>query len=265
MRALCVEDEAILLQILKQSVEESPDISEAACFSNGKDAIEYARENLIDIAFLDIQIHKMTGLELAETLRKIYPGLPVVFCTGYDSYALDAFKIHASGYILKPIGPEDIQEQIDSIKAIRGDWKKAARKLKVQCFGNFEVYADGKPLRFKRSKAKELLAYLINRKGATVSLAQIAATLWEDSADVKAQKNYLYQILHHLKSVLRDAGFEDLIISSTSGCSVNLELLDCDYYRYLDNDPAAQKLFQGEYMYQYSWAEETGSKLTMNL
>lgn len=264
MRALCVDDEAILLQVLKQSVEESPDISEAVCFSNAKDAIAYAQENVIDLAFLDIQIHKMTGLQLAEELKKIYPNLPVIFCTGYDSYALDAVKIHAAGYILKPIEPEDIQDQIDNIKALRGDQNKVVRKLKVQCFGHFEVYADGKPLQFKRTKAKELLAYLIDRKGATVSLAQIAVALWQDSNDVKAQRNYLYQILYHLKSVMKDAGFDGLILSSASGCSVNLEMLDCDYYRYLDNDPAAQKLFQGEYMYQYSWAEETGSQLVMD-
>lgn len=256
MKALCVDDEAILLKVLQRSVEASPDINETFCFSSARKALEFAKEHPVDIAFLDIQINQMNGLELAEKLLAQYPTLPVIFCTGYDQYAREAFNVHAFGYLNKPIYPEDVQEQIDRIKSIYKDVEQE-QKLKVECFGNFEVYANGKQLMFKRKKSKELLAYLIDRKGAFVSPGQISSALWEEELDVDKMKNYFYQVLHHLKVVLKEAGFEKIILNSAEGYAVDKSLLDCDYYRYLDNDPSVQNAFNGEYMFQYSWAEET--------
>ena len=258
MRAICVDDEAILLNVLKSAVAESPDIESADGFSNGEDAIDFARSHPVDIAFLDIEIHQMTGIELAVELRKIHPNLLVVFCTGYAQYALDAFKIHANGYLTKPIYAEDVQEQIDNIKAFRGE---NGDKLVVQCFGNFEVYYKNKPLEFKRNKSKELLAYLIDRKGATVSAGQISVVLWEDEEDDSHIKNNLYQAFYHLKSVLNAVGFSDVLIKNANGYAVNKALLDCDYYRFLNKELSLSDLPQTEYMYQYSWAEETNARI----
>lgn len=254
MRAICVDDEAILLRVLTNAVEQSNDINSVANFSNGKAAIEYAKENPIDIAFLDIEIRQMTGIDLAVELRKIHPKLFVVFCTGYEQYALDAFKIHANGYLTKPIYAEDVQEQIDNIKALIGE---ASDKLVIKCFGNFEVYYNDRPVEFKRNKSKELLAYLINRSGATASVIQIADSLWEDIMDDKHIKNNLYQAYHHLKSVLEELGFGDVLIKNANGYAVNTKLVDCDYYKYLNKEISIDDISQREYMIQYSWAEET--------
>lgn len=254
MRAICVDDEAILLRVLANAVEQSKDINSVASFSNGKAAIEYAKENPVDIAFLDIEIRQMTGIDLAVELRKIHPKLFVVFCTGYEQYALDAFKIHANGYLTKPIYAENVQEQIDNIKSLIGE---ASDKLVIKCFGNFEVYHNNKPVEFKRNKSKELLAYLIDRQGATVSVIQIADALWEDVIDDKHIKNNLYQAYHHLKSVLEELGFGDVLIKNANGYAVNTKLVDCDYYKYLNKEISIDDLLQKEYMIQYSWAEET--------
>lgn len=254
MRAICVDDEAILLRALTSVVEQSSDINSVASFSNGKAAIEYAKENPIDIAFLDIEIRQMTGIELAVELRKIHPKLFVVFCTGYDQYALDAFKIHANGYLTKPIYTEDVQEQIDNIKVLIGE---DSDKLVVKCFGNFEVYHNNKPVEFKRNKSKELLAYLIDRNGATASVIQIADSLWEDELDEKKIKNNLYQAYHQLKNTLETIGFSNVLIKNTNGYAVNTKLVDCDYYKYLNKEISIDDISQKEYMIQYSWAEET--------
>ena len=256
MRAICVDDEAILLRALTNTVEQSNDINTVASFSNGKSAIEYAKENPIDIAFLDIEIRQMTGIDLAVELRKIHPKLFVVFCTGYEQYALDAFKIHANGYLTKPIYAEDVQEQIDNIKALIG---ADVDKLVVKCFGNFDVYYDNKPLSFKRNKSKELFAYLIDRQGATASVIQIADALWEDVMDDKHIKNNLYQAYHQLKITLEEIGFGDAIIKNSTGYAVDKSFLDCDYYKYLNKEISLDDISQKEYMIQYSWAETTNA------
>lgn len=257
MKALCVDDETILLNVLKKAVEASPDIDTVVGFTSAKKALDWAWENEFDIAFLDIQIGQMTGLELAKELKDIDPTIPVVFCTGYGQYALDAFKVHAVGYLTKPIYAKDVQEQIDNIKQMTGYDKENKKRFRIQCFGNFECYVDDVPLEFKRKKSKEIFAYLVDRRGAAVTSGQITAVLFEDSMDEKKASNYLYQLLHHLKQVLASVGMEDVFLTLPNGYAINKELVNCDYYRYLDNDPQVMNSFRGEYMYQYDWAEET--------
>lgn len=98
----------------------------------------------------------MGGLALAEKILSFRPDCKIVFCTGYEEYAIPAFKIHASGYLMKAISAEDVQGEIDSIKGVR----QKEKLLTVQCFGHFDVHAKDKALEFKRSKTKELFAFL---------------------------------------------------------------------------------------------------------
>ena len=119
MIAIVVDDEALMLRGLMKAVSVSPDISKVVEFSNGEDALSYVKNNQIDLAFLDINMRGMGGLALAENIIKFQPNSKIVFCTGYEEYAIPAFKLHASGYLMKPISAEDVQGEIDNIKGIR--------------------------------------------------------------------------------------------------------------------------------------------------
>lgn len=262
MNAICVDDEAILLEVLKRAVEESPDVEKVICFSDAESALEWADVNLFDIAFLDIQLHQMDGVTLAKKLIELQPNVKIIFCTGYESYAVDAFKIHAAGYLTKPIYAEDVQEQIDYIKSFKApDSANVPAKLTAKCFGDFEIYMNGKQLEFKRRKAKELFAYLIDRKGAEVSFGQMSAILWEEEYDEQKHRNNLYQLIHHLKAVLTEIGMENVLVKLPNGYAVDTSLIDCDYYDYLSGKTELTDRYIGEYMYQYSWAESTGALL----
>lgn len=252
MRAICVDDEAILLKVLENAVSQSPDISDVKAFSSGKAAIEYAKENPIDIAFLDIEIRQMTGIELAQILRETYPKLIVVFCTGYNQYALDAFKIHANGYLTKPITPTAVQEQIDTIKSLLG--VSDEKKIEVKCFGNFEVFYDGKPIKFKLSRTKELFAYLVDRNGAECKAAEIISVLFEDVYNME----YYSKLRKDLIKTFESIGFDNCINVTYGGLSVNRDVLDCDYFDFKDGKITEMPT---EYMTQYSFAEYTFSSL----
>ena len=152
MIAIAVDDEALMLGALVAAVEASPDITSVAKFSDCEAALEYAKSNPIDIAFLDINMRGMGGLALAEKIVSARPACKIVFCTGYEEYAIPAFKLHASGYLMKPISAEDVQGEIDNIKGMRAQEKL----LTVKCFGDFEVYAKNEQLIFKRLKSKLL-------------------------------------------------------------------------------------------------------------
>ena len=115
MKALCVDDETITLALLKRAVEASDDIDEVYAFEEETDALEWAKTNHFDVAFLDIELHGISGTEVARRLREKSPYLPVIFCTGYAEYALEAMKLHADGYLLKPIHAEDVQSELDRL------------------------------------------------------------------------------------------------------------------------------------------------------
>ncbi|MGN1467128.1 MAG: response regulator [Ruminococcus sp.] len=249
MIALAVDDEQIMLNALTAAVKASPDISSVAEFTSCSAALKWAESNTADIAFLDISMRGMGGLALAEKLLEICPECKIVFCTGFSEYAVDAFKIHVSGYLLKPITAEAVQAEIDHIK---GE-KEKKKLLTVKCFGNFEVTAKGKALNFKRSKSKELLAILIDRNGSGMTAKQICAIMWAESNDDVKNINYLHQLFVDLRNALKSVEAEKILRQNGYEYSVDTARIDCDYYSYLKT---GKPQFHGEYMSQYSWAEE---------
>ena len=85
-------------------------------FTNANDAIEFAKENRITLAFLDIELREMSGLELCQKLLEINPRTNIVYLTAYSEYSLDAWSTGASGFMLKPITPEGVMEQLRNLR-----------------------------------------------------------------------------------------------------------------------------------------------------
>ena len=249
MIAIAVDDEALMLGALVKAITASPDITEVTKFSDCEEALEFVNENPVDIAFLDINMRGMGGLVLAEKILSACPDCKIVFCTGYEEYAVSAFKLHVSGYLMKPVSAKDVQLEINNIKGVRQNQKP----LEVKCFGNFEVYAKGEKLTFKRSKTKELFAFLIDRNGAGVSVAEIGVALWETDDEQKNQ-NYIHQLFRDLRQTLEAVGMGDVFQRNNYRYSINPKKIDCDYFSYLKT---GKPEFLGEYMSQYSWAEGT--------
>lgn len=250
MIAIAVDDEPLMLRALVQAVQVSPDIEKVAEFSACADALEWAGENPVDVAFLDIEMRGMGGMSLAEKLRQVRPRCRIVFCTGYEHYAVEAIRLRTSGYLLKPISAEDVQAEIDYIKGRRAEEKL----LTVRCFGMFEAYAYGQKLNFRRSKTRELLAFLVDCKGAGITSREISAKLWGDDCDEERCRTYLRQLFVDLRHTLEAAGAEEVLIQSGYSYAVDPRRLDCDYYSYLET---GRPEFRGEYMSQYSWADDT--------
>ena len=254
MIAIAVDDEALMLGALVAALEASPDITDVAKFSDCEAALDFVRNNPLDVAFLDINMRGMGGLSLAEKIIAVRPRCKIVFCTGYEEYAIPAFKLHASGYLMKPISAEDVQGEIDNIKGI----SQQDKLLTVKCFGNFEVYAKNEALTFKRLKTKELFAFLVDRNGAGMTAKQICAVLFQDGTDDTKNLAYLRQLVRDLKKTLKAVGAEAVFCHETPCYRVDTSLIKCDYISYLET---GMPEFYGEYMTQYSWAEQTCAML----
>lgn len=210
-----------------------------------------------DIAFLDIKMPGTSGLEIAQLLRARNPKANVIFVTGYDEYTGSAMELHASGYVMKPVTPAKIARELADLRYPVAQSPNV--RLRVKCFGNFEVMlSDGRTIHFERSKAKELFAYLVYRRGTSSTVREIAATLFEDKLYDKKQQMYIQKIISSMMKTLREYGAEDVVNKTYNCLSVVPEKIDCDYYRFINvNQAGAQghSDYAGEFMAQYSWAE----------
>lgn len=256
MNILIVDDERLVLENTSALVKRVFPNDTIHTFQFAKDALGFLEHQKVDIALLDIAMPEMSGIQLAKQCKMLCPLMNVLFVTGYSDYALDAFKVHASGYLLKPLREMDLRNELEHLRfpLIQVDEMNG---LFIQCFGNFEVFFNGKPLKFKYSKTKELLAYLIDRNGARVSSGEAIGILWEDkpiSLSLKSQwRNCVADLLMQLKRINK----VDVIIKSRDFIAVDTNLVSCDYYRFLSGDSNAVNQFRNEYMEQYSWSEFT--------
>jgi two-component SAPR family response regulator len=200
----------------------------------------------------------MSGGELAEELKRYNSEINIVFCTGYGNYRDAAFELHASGYLMKPITPEKVKRELENLR--RPIFEK--KRLKVQAFGNFEVYADGKPLNFKYRRTKELFAYLVDRAGAMCTVGEIIGILFEDEG---GREDYFQKLRRDLLSTLEEVGCANAIVHKRGMLGVVVTEIQCDYYDYLNKKKELSASYFGEYMSQYSFAEYTNAHLSAKL
>ncbi|MDO4616659.1 MAG: response regulator, partial [Lachnospiraceae bacterium] len=229
-----------------------------------------AEGNSIHAAFLDINMPMMNGLTLATRIKLLLPECMIVFVTGYTEYAVEAFTVRASGYLVKPVDLDELRTELNYIASVQIQKQSQGiagheKGLFVQCFGTFDVFVQGSPMHFRRQKSKEIFAFLVDRKGASVTLSELASILWEDGMYDSSRNRQLHTFIHDLIEDFKGVNITDIICKSRNSISVNTGSFDCDYYEYFNGNTAAINAFTGEYMSQYSWAEITVAKLTTGM
>ncbi len=118
---IIVDDEAILLSGAIPVLSEAMPSASITGFLKASEAIDFARESRLSIAFLDIEIGKTNGIDLCKVLMEINPLTNVIFLTSYPDYAVSAWNTSASGFIVKPLSLEDVREQLGKLRfPVRG-------------------------------------------------------------------------------------------------------------------------------------------------
>lgn len=113
---IMVDDRKVILAGGLPVLEEAMPNATIVGFTRPLEAVEYARANRVDIAFLDIELGKTSGLDLCRELLEINPCTNVVFLTAYAEYSLDAWGTGASGFMVKPITPEGVRDQLGRLR-----------------------------------------------------------------------------------------------------------------------------------------------------
>jgi len=177
--------------------------------------------------------------------------LPVILTATDTKDAYTAFRLGAVGYLLYPYQKEQVLQTVEHLQNL---FKIKQKQVVVKTFGRFDVMVDGQKLHFSNTKAKELLALLIDRQGGTVTMAEAIDVLWENRQYDEAVKQLYRKALRYIKTLLAKNELDFLVVNRGS-CSIIPEAVNCDFYQLLKNDPQAINQFDGEYMIDYSWGE----------
>ena len=260
MRIICVDDERLILERTVSLCRELPETEEAVGFTHPRKALEWVAEHPVDLALLDVEMPGMSGIELAAAIKERRPDAAIIFVTAYPKYAVDAFAVRASGYLLKPVTKEALES--DVTHALSGRRKPLEGHVVVRTFGGFDVLADGRTVEFRPAKCREILGYLVDRQGATVTKAELFAALWEDRPYDRGMQKQLDNYVRSLRTTLREYGIEDMLEMGRGTLRVRPEHFVCDLYRFLEGDQDVVQSYRGEYMSTRSWASMTESLLT---
>lgn len=252
MTILIADDEEYLRTDLADALERVSPGNDYFFAGDYDSAMEIINKEHIDIAFLDIQMPGKNGLNLARSIIEAGPGTNIVMVTAYSNYAVDAFRLFVSGYLLKPVMDDDLRDVLNNL---RHPVRQKRKMLDVMCFGNFEAFFDGKPVIFKRKKEKELLAYLICLKGASATRSEITSVIFDESSDPEKNLSYFKKLASGLKKDLENYGLGELLIHRSNSYSIDTTMVSCDYYDHLAGKADAVRRYKGEFINQYSWAE----------
>ncbi len=256
MRIIAVDDERLQLETIMEYVTEFYPSAEFVAYSKVSDVLADTQIENTDIAILDIQMPgNINGINLGEMLRQRNRRIKLLYCSGYSNYAIDAFKMHANGYLEKPIRKDDLMREIEYVMQMPV-WSES-KKPYIHTFGNFDLFVNNRPVMFKRNKSKEILAYCTDREGSWVTNRELAAVLWEESCMDLALSRYITVLSRDLVIDLENVGAEHIVERQRGKLRLLKDEVVCDYYDYMGGDELAIDQFHYEYMSQYSWAETT--------
>ena len=224
MNILLVDDEPLQLLRLEKEVKSAlGGEGNIVTYSNPMEAAKANKGKSIDLAFLDIEMPGLNGIQLAKKLKVDNPSINIIFVTAYNNYAMEAMKMHASGYVSKPVSPAKVKEEVEGLRFPVE--LEPTKKLQIKCFGNFELFFQAKPLRFSYSKSKELFAYLVDREGSAININELNAVLWEED-----HKSYLSARSADIQKTSKIVRSSTVTVKRHNVYSIDVDTVDCDAY-----------------------------------
>ena len=258
MRLLYVDDEKPALENFKFTVSGFEDVESVKLLTNGAEAIEFIKTNPVDIAFLDMEMPGIHGLDLASKLKEINKNIRIIYVTAYGQYALEAFGVGAIGYVMKPYTKQDIRNEIEKITTLT---QRPVHNIKFQTIPNFNLYINGRYIRLTRTKTTELLALLVDRGERGITSGEGISVLWPDR-DNDSNTQALFRMTYkRLLDTMDAQGIAHIVSTKGNIRYMHTDMIDCDLYDILAGDKEAAKLYTGEYLSEYSWAEDRNAQL----
>ncbi|MDD4213147.1 MAG: response regulator [Bacilli bacterium] len=271
IKVAIIDDEQLAVDNLQYFLKQFPDLDVVGATTEVDELMNCLKNNEVQLIFLDIEMPEMNGLELASHIIEDYKDIEIIFATAYNQYAVQAFELNAVDYILKPLSMSRIEKTVEKIR------KRIPRtretKVEIKCLGGFDILVNDKIIPFKLTKAKEILAYLIQANGKSVGWMTIADDVWPDALDDKKLMNNFHVASFSLRTFLADNGIANIFDYSRNVYRVDTSKFTCDYLTLIDVYREFKKTKEikihpitfktGEYLenLDYMWAFSTGEKV----
>lgn len=230
MKAICVDDEQLALELIKQKLKKIEDVTLLGTFNQSEDALTFVNQTEVDVVFLDINMPGVGGMELAEDLRASNEDLAIVFITAYQHYAVDAFHLNAVDYLVKPIQTKRLEETIkrvrERINVAETSHKTDKLSIKLMGYLAFKYLDSNYQIKnWRTKKTEELFLLLLQSRDKVVSKYDIKSIIWQD---IDKDDAILHTTIYNIRKTLKDYTAFIEILHTNNGYMLQLNHTEID-------------------------------------
>lgn len=235
IQTILVDDEKLSLIPMIEKLKQYNEIDIVKAYSDPNQVLSDMKDIHFNVAFLDIEMKKIDGLTLAKEIHLINPNVQIVFVTAHSEYAIHAFELDSTDYLLKPVTTRRLDKTIHRLKqnlnriANQPLDSTPTNELIVKTFGELLLYYNDKPVSFKTAKVKELFAFFITYRNTYIHRDIIIEKLWPNH-DYKKAKIHLHTCLSHLRKLLEQMNQAGTIEFKDQHYCLNLQISFCDSF-----------------------------------
>ncbi|MGN7477444.1 response regulator [Solibacillus silvestris] len=255
LKAVIVDDEILVANFLKMQLEHTGLACVVGQYQKPSAALAEIPDLKPDVVFLDIEMPGMNGIELATKLLNGGTNIEIIFVTAYNQYAVDAFRLNAVHYLLKPTDEDDILVALERVMKKRKAHSNVIlnNSLKIELFGHIKVFHENQEVRLKwpTVKVEELFALLLIYRKHGIEKWQLTEKLWPKIELKKAEQN-LYTSIYRLKKILAESGLQIQIENAKGKYSLNLPNCTID----IEDQPQFNKASLFGEDKRYPWVED---------
>lgn len=255
---IIIDENPISRELLIELYGKHTEINIIGSFSSCQGALEYAKEQRVDFAPIDLSTSFKCNIDFGSSLRRLNRGTILTYFVSSPEQCFEAVKSKADYCVLKPFDCDDIEESVRHAVALSNANHFA---IELNMFGKFVVLYNGKAVDFKSPKAKELFALCADHCGADVSIEEAVDKLWSDRPYDDKVKGLYRRAVMNIRRTMEQYNIENVFFANRGVCKINPTNIKCDYYRYKNAPLANAHLYNDEYLNDYSWAEEKSAML----
>lgn len=206
-KVVIVEDEQPILDLMKYVIGQNPHYTIVGAFTSPWDALACLPDLCPDVAFLDVEMPRMSGLQLGQKINELCGETKIIFTTAHKQYALDAFGVYAFDYILKPVTSAAIDRVSQRLLKQHPSMETSVvsvSQASISCLGGFEIRnPEGLPVRWPTKKTEELLAFFLCYPERDISKWHLMDLLWSEMDEERATHN-LHNTMYRLKKLMKE-------------------------------------------------------------
>lgn len=221
-KVVIVEDERPILDLHARLLETYGPFQIAGCFESPFDALQEIPKLDVDALVLDIEMPRMTGIELAKNLVENGIDVPVVFTTAHQQYAVQAFRVQALDYILKPMTQNMVKRLDERLQKYYGHKPKLPNKkeLYVKLYGEASVKNGDQLVKWPTRITEELFYYLLLHENKLCYKWRIIDDLWTNVDEKRALSN-LYNTIYRMRQLFMELDIPIVIERMNDGYIMN--------------------------------------------